>query len=101
MRAYAELGTVYRTEPCVEYPGKWLVYFPNRKVEEENSFATFEEAYAFAKTKEGYFPDDHYLSSIHVSICWNCSDNDPRVGQVWFTGFYQHGRFNHFGDYKT
>lgn len=99
LKKFADLGTVHRGEPCQEYPGEWLVYYPNRKVEDNNSFATFEEAYAFAKTKEGYFPEDPYFSPIHVSIFWNCSEDDPRVGKVWFTGYYRHGKFDRFGRY--
>lgn len=101
MRKFSELGHVYRTEPCQEFPGEWLVYYPNRLVQDENSFATFEEAMAFARTQEGFFPTDPYLSPIYVSICWKCSDNDPRQGEVWFTGFYQHGKFDSFGRYKS
>lgn len=99
MRAYKDLGHVHRGEPCQEYPGKWLVYYPGRKVEEMHSFSSFEEAFAFAKTKKGFFPEDTYIFPSFVWICWACSDNDPRIGEVWFTGFYRHGKFDVFGNY--
>jgi hypothetical protein len=35
------------------------------------------------------------------SICWDSTDGDPRVGQVWFTGFYRHGTWNLLGQYVT
>lgn len=99
MKKFAELKGYERNAPCQEYPGRWLVYYPNRKVEDQHEFPTFEEAYTFAKTKEGCFPEDPFLSPIHVSICWDASEDDPRIGKVWFTGFYQHGKFDQFGRY--
>jgi len=86
MKGYAQLGHVFRTEPCVEYPGEWLVFIEGK---ESGSFDSFDIVFKFAEEKE------------EASICWSCSDNDPRVGEVWFTGFYQHGRFDQFGRYKT
>ena len=93
MRAYAQLGTVHRTEPCIEYPGEWLSYVNGGQ---EKSFFSFEEA-----KKDAYMRQDESAEECETSVCWKCSDNDPRVGKVWFTGFYQHGRFNRFGNYLT
>jgi hypothetical protein len=97
MRTFAELGHVHRCEPCIEYPGEWLVFIQGAV----SSHATFDNAMKVALGGvSGYdtLPQDEPL---RVSICWKCSDNDPRVGQVWFTGFYQHGKFNQFGAYKS
>lgn len=107
MRKFAELGTVHRCEPCQEYPGEWLVYCPiavSFQVGElgESSHPDFETALGHARklidklenVKAEYNPRE-------ISICWKCSDNDPRVGKVWFTGFYQHGKFDWFGNYKS
>lgn len=86
LRKYADLGTVYRGKPCEEYPGEWLSYLNGN---DEKSFATFEEAYKDAFDRQEASP----------SVSWKCSDNDPRIGEVWFTGYYQHGRFDIFGRY--
>lgn len=101
MKHYNELGHVYRTEPCIEYPGKWIVYYPGRNVKDSNTFPSFTDAYNFASTKEGHFPTDTFMSDTHVSICWECSEDDPRQGEVWFTPFYQHGKFDRYGRYKS
>jgi hypothetical protein len=95
MKKYAELGTVHRGEPCQEYPGEWLVY----SGKQEKSFDSFEKAKAWAETEVEILFTIEAVEPPRVSICWKCSDNDPRVGQVWFTGFYQHGKFNIFGSY--
>jgi hypothetical protein len=94
MRTYDELGHVHRNEPCVEYPGKWLVYANGADVD---AFDTFAEAYQIAVELQNN-EEEH---NVTFSICWKCSDNDPRVGKTWFTGFYQHGKFNQFGAYKS
>lgn len=94
MKTYAELGHVHRCEPCIEYPGEWLVYANGG---DETSHTTFDEAFSVAVDRQNN-EEEH---NVTYSICWKCSDNDPRVGAVWFTGFYQHGKFNQFGDYKS
>jgi len=91
MKTYAELGHVHRNEPCQEYPGEWLSYLNGG---DEKSFPTFEEARNDAADRQDASPDN-----VETSVCWKCSDNDPRQGQVWFTGFYQHGKWNVFGRY--
>ncbi len=98
LRAYKDLGTVYRGDPCKEYPGTWLVYV---KGEEVYGSQSQEDAYWFAAGKVMEYDLVEQSEPLRVSICWQCSDDDPRVGQIWFTGFYQHGKFNQFGEYKT
>jgi hypothetical protein len=95
MRTFAELGHVHRNQPCIEYPGEWLVYVDGG---DETSHVSFEAAYQHGLL---VVEDDWYSADESVSICWKCSDNDPRVGKAWFTGFYQHGKFNQFGVYKS
>lgn len=85
MKRYAELGHVYRTEPCVEYPGRWIVYVEG---EERSTHESLEQAFAVAQALD-----------IESSICWEASENDPRIGEVWFTGYYCHGKFDAFGRY--
>lgn len=92
MKTYAELGHVYRGDPCVEYPGEWLVYTNGG---DEKSFPSYEETFKVARKQSDSLED----LNVKVSICWKCSDNDPRQGQVWFTGFYQHGYFGIYGSY--
>ncbi len=94
MKHFAELTTSERINPCIEYPGRWFVnYHPAPGAAGEPfdaEFATLEEAMAKARTS-GEVPA--------YSISWCASDDDPRVGQVWFSGFYIHGRFNAAGKY--
>lgn len=93
MKKFAELGHVHRGSPCEEYPGSWLVFASGNDID-NNSFVSFEDAWSRAHELVNADADK-------VSICWQASDNDPRVGMVWFTGFYQHGRFDLFGNYKS
>lgn len=90
MKRYAELGHVHRTEPCEEYPGEWLSY---REGGDERSFPTFQAAYNDALAR-------NEIDGAKTSVCWCASNNDPRIGEVWFTGFYQHGYFDLFGRYR-
>lgn len=100
LKKYEQLGTVYRTEPCQEYPGTWFVYDKNQEKEkQESGFPTFEDAWHHAQKLLTEYDGEERDYPVKISICWGCSDNDPRVGQVWFTGFYQHGKFNQFGSY--
>jgi hypothetical protein len=115
MKKYTELGTTHRTEPCEEYPGEWLVCIPeslgpnwNRwwfskpRATLGHSFQTFDEAMNIAKSFLTYLEDQRVqYNPSSISICWKCTDNDPRIGECWFTGFFMHGRFNLFGDYRT
>lgn len=95
MRTYSELGHVHRTEPCLEYPGEWLVFIDGGAAGEFTR-DTFEAAFELATER-----NESASVGTEVSICWNCSDNDPRLGEVWFTGFYQHGKFDRFGRYRS
>ena len=94
MKKYSELGHVYRCEPCIEYPGKWISYVNGV---DERIFSSFDEARKDASDRQDASPNDE----CETSVCWRCSDDDPRIGQVWFTGFYQHGKFDIFGRYRT
>lgn len=88
MKAYADLGHVYRCEPCIEYPGQWIVYASDAAI----AHATFDAAYKHAK---------HLAETLDkVSVAWGASVDDPRIGQVWFTGFYVAGSFDQFGRWK-
>jgi len=87
MIAYSELTHVNRGAPCAEYPGQWIVY---AKGEVVGTFDSKDGAMLCAQTIVD-------TTSEKVSVCWACSDDDPRVGQVWFTGYYQLGYFDSFG----
>lgn len=95
---YANLGVAHRGDPCEEYPGQWLVYASGK---EETSHASFGDAFQAAQKAVDEYDSKEQDAPIRVSICWQCSDNDPRIGEVWFTGFYQHGKFNQYGQYKS
>ena len=98
LKPYNKLGTTHRNEPCIEYPGEWIVYSAG---EEHSSHPNYDAAYvaAYQEALEYDKRDQHV--PINISICWKASDNDPRIGEVWFTSFYEHGKFNQFGSYKS
>lgn len=93
MKKYSELGTVHRGEPCEEYPGVWFVFADGKEMDQHS---TFEEAFERAKGLS-----EEARLGVRVSVNWSCSENDPRIGEIWFTGFYRHGYFDHFGRYIT
>lgn len=111
---YKDLTTSTRGNPCEEYPGEWLVclpetlgsywsrfWFSKERPHLGHSFQTFQEALDIGKDFLNYLQDNRVeYNPRDISVCWKATDNDPRIGQVWFTGFYMHGRFNIFGDYK-
>lgn len=86
MKAFKDLGTD-RCEPCREWPGRWLMCWEGGSAEH----ATFEEALEDALTRE----------CAGASVCWEASEGDPRIGQVWFTGFYRAGTVDAFGLYRS
>lgn len=98
MKTYAQLGHVYRCEPCVEYPGAWLVYINGDSPPGDPTFNSFEEAWSFAKREWEINPLE---VTPKISVCWKASDNDPRIGEVWFSPYYQHGWFDQYGKYIT
>lgn len=82
------LGTARRGEPCAEYPGTWIVYVNGEEIDtyvdtEENGDARSRAI------KSAKMLLDEGEEDVKVSVSWRCSDGDPRVGQVWFTGYYQ------------
>lgn len=112
---YTELNTATRTKPCQEYPGEWLVCIPDglgghwsrfwfsdkNRPHLGHSFQTFDEAMNIAKNFLNYLEENHVeYNPTNITICWKATDNDPRIGEVWFTPFYMHGKFNFFGDYR-
>lgn len=103
MKTYDKLTTVDRGAPCVEYPGEWLLFLPlPHEGKTEHSFPTFEEARLAGVRITNKWEDEHLeYDPRKVSIGWKCSDNDPRQGQVWFTGFYVGWRMNMFGNWCT
>lgn len=114
LKLYAELGHVHRTEPCIEYPGKWLLFMPACLQEGDNCLddhpangsqrehASQEEAIAYGEKIIARAEAAGMEYNIHdFSVCWACSDNDPRIGEVWFTPFYRAGQWSMWGKYRT
>lgn len=101
LKKFAELGHVHRTEPCQEYPGTWMVYYTTPAKDNEFPNATYADAHRKARQLLREYDWEDRGFPLKLSICWMASENDPRIGEVWFTGFYQHGKFNQFGEYKT
>lgn len=100
---FAELTTSNRGAPCQEYPGEWLVHLPlPYEGKTEYSHTSQVDAYNFAhKVMIVWESEKKEYEASKVSVSWTCNDNDPRQGKVWFTGYYTHGKFNIFGDYKS
>lgn len=98
LKKFAELGTVHRNEPCQEYPGCYIVSYNG---DENASFRDFSNAFGHALDCVADYDKTEQLEALKLSIAWQASDNDPRIGQVWFTGFFKHGEFNQFGTYCT
>jgi hypothetical protein len=91
--ALADLCTVHRGEPTADYPGRWILYHAGQELYRSKDYAnTFDFAVRIGARKG---------ELDGATICWDASDGDPRVGQGWFTGFYQEGRWNQFGQYVT
>lgn len=92
LKPYDKLETYERNQPCLEYPGEWLVYVGGNQ---ETPCDSFEDALRLG----------HQLwdasTSTAIDISWKCSDNDPRIGEVWFTGFYVCGQIDSFGCYRS
>ena len=76
MKHYADLTPSERVEPCIEYPGKWYIYINGK----ENCMTSKEAAFELARINS---------DADKVSICWEASDDDPRIGKTWFTNFYR------------
>lgn len=93
MKTFQELQTENRGAPCLEYPGKWLVY---KNGNDPKEAASAREAQILADVRWGEDRED-----TTVSVCWECSDNDPRVGKVWFTPFYCLGTIDAMGCWKS
>lgn len=96
LKRYAELGSTHRNEPCQEYPGTWLVYLNGKEMRAVSSL----ESAQICSMKEINQAEREGLEDYKISICWSANDEDPRYGEVWFSGFYQHGYYNRFGDYR-
>lgn len=77
LKLLKDLKSSERTQPTRDYPGRWLVFGDDKLV---GDFPTDEEAYRFATR----VCDRH----DKVSVAWEANDDDPRIGEVWFTGFY-------------
>jgi hypothetical protein len=114
LKKYTDLSPSERGAPCLEYPGEWLVcipeglgehwsrfWFSKERTHLGHSYQTFEEALQIGKDFLNYLEEARVeYQASKISVCWKATDNDPRASQVWFTPFYQHGKFNVFGEYK-
>lgn len=90
MKTLAELGHAGRTQPCREYPGRWETISENGITRH----ASLPGAKAHAQTIA-------LDTSGPVSVFWECTPGDPRIGKVWFTPFYRDGYCDEFGIYRT
>lgn len=86
LTSFALLTTVYRSDPCAEYPGTWIVYVNGVDVAHFVDTPLNVSAKGLALARARNEKDDNY--DAKVSIAWQANDNDPRIGKVWFTGYY-------------
>lgn len=94
---YAELGAAKRNEPCEEYPGTWYVFLDGTEVGKFRDAPTDPPGSKGARDLACEFAKK--MSEVGTTtVCWDCDDNDPRVGQVWFTGFYQYTKYGWEGE---
>lgn len=108
LKKFSELGHVHRTEPCEEYPGIWIVHIPKHISFEGKEFDSYEQTFSSCEDAKFHARTVMYnleqlrmeFNPVEITVSWKCSDNDPRIGEVWFTPYYMHGRFNAFGDYR-
>lgn len=82
LKKFSQLGKVYRVEPCQEYPGRYLVFTDGN--DEKDCGPNLLDAYADVMRRD---LDQNDIRKH--SICWQASEDDPRIGEVWFTGFYR------------
>ena len=88
LKAYAELGHVFRTEPCKEYPGTWLVCTPKHL--EDMGYGSIgtktllEARLAGSALLDKLEADGVEYNTRDISVCWEANDNDPRIGQGRF-----------------
>ncbi len=81
MKTYMQLTTVDRGAPCLEYPGTWYGYLNGREVAVLSGKGA--EDMAFTLAREKHIPYENC-----VEVGWLADDNDPRVGEIWFTSYY-------------
>lgn len=106
LKAFAELGDVYRNAPCQEYPGTWMLCPPQHLEAMGYGSSSTYSSDAEAIAAGNALLDKLEAAKVEydttdLSVCWKASDNDPRVGEVWFTGFYKLGSWSHFGYFKV
>ena len=83
LRKYEELDTAHRGDPCAEYPGTYYIYHNGNEV--DTFTGAFGETFARDKLRRVMY---HNPLGGTFSLAWKASDTDPRIGQVWFTGYY-------------
>ena len=87
LKSYKDLGSVYRNDPCEEHPGTWVVFLNGSEVamfrDVPNGPSAHAEAIRFARDIVQATDD-----ADQIAVGWSCDENDPRIGEVWFTGFW-------------
>lgn len=93
-----------RGDPTTDYPGRFIVYVNGKHVDDFTDQADAIRAAkkiwddpATVRLKPPPWREHEGPLEPEVSVCWFASDDDPRVGSFWFTGFYQLGKIDHFG----
>lgn len=91
MKSYADLSGQERSQPCLEFPGKFIVFINGGDEVAFNSLS--------AAIEDGNQKAARRLPDETISIAWQASWDDPRKGHLWFVGFYRHGHYDQFGRY--
>ena len=87
---YAELTTVNRGAPCKEYPGTYFLYRNGQEFSHASGQVGESEALSLLFNVV-YNAELHARSADYrgtYTLAWSASADDPRIGQVWFTGYY-------------
>lgn len=101
---YAQLTSSNRGAPCIEFPGQYIVYYQGR-VDSRTLYLGDAHKEALKALQESDTDpevngDGVFIAQpLRLTICWEASSNDPRLGQVWFSRSYQLGHYNLFGDW--
>lgn len=119
LKRLADLQPHERNHPCQEYPGEYLIFFPEELTAYWNRWwyqnfpdslqaakpgepglSSFAEVLEFARGFIRYLEKEKVeFNPLQISIAWHADSNDPRRNNANFLCVYTHGRFSIFGNY--
>lgn len=99
LKKLSELDTAQRNAPCQEYPGEWLVYVNGEHFGTFTTFMLAKQAACEASFRHAEVEMKPGVTE-KISVCWAANSNDPRIGEVWFTSFYEKGFYDSYGQWR-